>query len=668
MTVDEEMLQKTNFIKLLPRLIKKGGQTTKDLGNRILDHAAASSKRKQEGPKSTRDDSPALKGSSSADSSSAEVAGSKRPRDGDSNAHPATKRSMVVTSNPKDTSKQGATANGATKRNVEAAGKPPAAAAPRLRPNVAAPKPANLFTTLSSASKRPGTTNAERAAAAAAAAKPAAEKKEKPLAPPPKPAFSFGDIMADLSKPKVTVVDKPVEERPPETEEERKKRLRKEERRKLRVTWKPDDSLTEVRLFTHDPDEELGPGDGSLRRAGDVKGEGSVLKLHKDMDELEEDDMGGPRETILGDYHALSGRLHLPNLHCTCLHCFNAMNQLTSNLEIAFDLPDEPKNNNFIKRGGKQIPVSLEKEAQDHREATTLMVFYSSPAEVPSTPKEPPAPETDELVPDVITFGELPDQIKVWNSPVPAVPTSTTLTEQLQSRQERYFEAMRPKPAPVPTPAYSQPQPQVNQPAGGFADFANLLKLMNPGAQQQSTPPPQISQPTPAPMTDLERTINMFRQQQPATAPQAPVSQAPVAGVDFQGILNVMKQFQGVQGGGLTQPQQQPAAMAPNFGNMFAQFGAQNQFPTGQNQYPNGQNQYSNGQNQYSNGQNHGQSNMRSVNDYEDPERKRMREREADYGSYGDYTDGQYDPRSRQKRTRSDEPRPVCIFLGCNST
>lgn len=335
MTVDEEMLQKTNFIKLLPRLIKKGGQPTKDLGNKILDNATASSKRKQDVPKTTRDDSPALKGSS-ADSSSAEVAGSKRPRDGDSNAQPATKRSMVVTSNPKDTSKQAAPTNGATKRSVEAAGKPPAAAAPRPRPNVSAPKPANLFTTLSSASKRPGTTNAERAAAAAAAAKPAAEKKEKPSAPPPKPAFSFGDIMADLSKPKVTVVAKPVEERPPETEEERKKRLRKEERRKLRVTWKPDDSLTEVRLFTHDPDEELSPGDGSGRGVGDVKGEGSVLKLHKDLDELEEDDMGGPRETSLGDYHALSGRLHLLKLHCACLHCFNAMNRLTPKLRNRF--------------------------------------------------------------------------------------------------------------------------------------------------------------------------------------------------------------------------------------------------------------------------------------------------------------------------------------------
>jgi hypothetical protein len=243
---------------------------------------------------------------------------------------------MVVTSNPKDLSKPAVPANGVGKRPVEGAqnGKAATTAAPRPRANVVAPKPSSLFGALSSASKRPGTTNAERAAAIAAGKpayvstshiaqslkysqtnivnRPAAEKKEKPAAPPPKPAFSFGDIMADLSKPKEPVVVKPTEERAPETEEERTKRLRKEERRKLRVTWKSDDSLTEVRLFTHDPDEELGPGDGSLRGAGDVKGEGSVLKLHKDLEELEEDDLGGMRETSYGEYPALTGELHFP--------------------------------------------------------------------------------------------------------------------------------------------------------------------------------------------------------------------------------------------------------------------------------------------------------------------------------------------------------------------
>jgi hypothetical protein len=216
--------------------------------------------------------------------------------------------------------------------------------------------------------------------------RPPPENKEKPAAPAPKPAFSFGDIMADLSKPKQEVVAKPVEDKPPETEEERQKRLRKEARRKLRVTWKSDDQLTEIRLFTHDPDEELGPGDGSMRGMGDVKGEGSVLKLHKDLEELEEDDLGGIRETTLNEYTGLS--------------------------EIHIESADM-KSANFIKRGGDEPPVSTEKTAQEQREATTLMVFHASPADVPPTPKEPPAADPNESATEVIPFGEIPDNIKV---------------------------------------------------------------------------------------------------------------------------------------------------------------------------------------------------------------------------------------------------------------
>lgn len=238
--------------------------------------------------------------------------------------------------------------------------------------------------------------------------RPSAEKKEKPAAPPSKPALSLMDIMAGLENPpKEAPVVKPAEEGPPETEEEREKRLRKESRRKLRVTWKPDDSLTEVRLFTHDPEEELGPGDSYLRGAGDVKGEGSVLKLHKGLEELEEDDMGGIRETSINDYMSLTGkRTQLVYLE-----------RLLIRVAIDLDLGDL-KSANFIKRGGEQIPDSPEKEAQDHREATTLMAFYTSPADIPSSPKEPPETNsTNEDAPELISFGEVPDHVKVSRSP-----------------------------------------------------------------------------------------------------------------------------------------------------------------------------------------------------------------------------------------------------------
>lgn len=407
MTVDEELLQKTNVAKLLPRFVKKGTPAVKDLAQAILDNAAASTKRKQSNSKPIKEESPA-KG----DSPSVEIVGGKRPRDSESNSQPATKR-MIVTSNPKDTVKSSAVSNGPIKRVAEASLNGKLATTPTaLRPKapIAPPKPTVIFGALSSASKRLGTTNAERKAAQAAAKstyvkshlridllrspheysdihnRPPPETKEKPAVPAPKPAFSFGDLMADLNKPKQAVVAKPAEEKPPETEEERQKRLRKEARRKLRVRWKPDDALTEVRLFTHDPDEELGPGDGSMRGMGDVKGEGSVLKLHKDLEELEEDDLGGIRETVLNDYTGLS--------------------------EILIESADM-KSANFIKRGGDELPFSMEKTAQDQREATSLMVFHASPADVPSTPKEPPTADPNESVAEVIPFGEIPDNIKV---------------------------------------------------------------------------------------------------------------------------------------------------------------------------------------------------------------------------------------------------------------
>lgn len=96
--------------------------------------------------------------------------------------------------------------------------------------------------------------------------------------------------MADLSRPREPTPTKPVEELPPETEEEKQKRLRKEERRKLKVHFKPDDSLVEVRYFTHDPDEEVGHEDSMMRDVSDVGGEGRMLKLHRGIDDFDDEE------------------------------------------------------------------------------------------------------------------------------------------------------------------------------------------------------------------------------------------------------------------------------------------------------------------------------------------------------------------------------------------
>lgn len=159
--MDEELLQKTNIAKLLPKFMKKGRQPVKDLAQEILDNAAASTKRKQSNGKSNGSPMPAESGPVD---SKGEVAGSKRPRESEGN-QPATKRMVVA--GAKDTSKP--SSNGPAKRLADGAqnGKATGATAPRPKANIIAPKPTSLFGSLSSASKRPGTTNAERAAAAA---------------------------------------------------------------------------------------------------------------------------------------------------------------------------------------------------------------------------------------------------------------------------------------------------------------------------------------------------------------------------------------------------------------------------------------------------------------------------------------------------------------------
>ena len=108
----------------------------------------------------------------------------------------------------------------------------------------------------------------------------------------PKP-FSFADTLANLNKTKESGLVESEEDRAPETLEERKKRLRKEDRRKLRVSFKPDDSLVQVRVFEHHPDEEIGHDDSMVRDANDIKGEGQMLKMHHEKDVMDEDEDAG---------------------------------------------------------------------------------------------------------------------------------------------------------------------------------------------------------------------------------------------------------------------------------------------------------------------------------------------------------------------------------------
>lgn len=115
--------------------------------------------------------------------------------------------------------------------------------------------------------------------------------------------------MANLNKQAEAAPVKSEEIRKPETPEEKQKRLRKEQRRKLRVSFK-DDDLVQIREFVHDPEEELGHEDSQVRDVGDSKGEGQMLKMHRDLDLMDEDEDYEPPDEVLPDWVTPKGELH----------------------------------------------------------------------------------------------------------------------------------------------------------------------------------------------------------------------------------------------------------------------------------------------------------------------------------------------------------------------
>lgn len=128
------------------------------------------------------------------------------------------------------------------------------------------------------------------------------EVKNEEAKPAPKATFSFAATMANLQKQKESPLVKVEDNRKVETSEEKKKRLRRESRRGLRVSFKADDDLVQTRTFVHDPEEEMGHEDSQVRDVMDSKGEGQTLKMHKDVDFMDEDEDYEPPE----DFEPLS--------------------------------------------------------------------------------------------------------------------------------------------------------------------------------------------------------------------------------------------------------------------------------------------------------------------------------------------------------------------------
>lgn len=314
-TIDQAMLERTKMDKVLPKIVKRGNDQGKAFAQAVLDNAAAVSKQKSlDSRASMPSDIKVSTGPTLNDKkpSSGGVGGSQTPKKSPTAATTAPSNGVLAGAKGGNLTAKKPTATDPKALNKGAV---PATTGPKVKTNVVAPKATSFFSSLQSASKKPGTSNAALKAARLKdskdgyvlnglaikanvysflqACRSASESKSVGGATAgPKP-FSFADTLKNLNKTKESAPVESEEDRAPETPEERRKRLRKEVRRKLRVSFKPDDSLVQVRVFEHHPDEEIGHDDSMVRDANDIKGEGQMLKMHRERDVPDEDEDSG---------------------------------------------------------------------------------------------------------------------------------------------------------------------------------------------------------------------------------------------------------------------------------------------------------------------------------------------------------------------------------------
>lgn len=146
-----------------------------------------------------------------------------------------------------------------------------------------------------------------------------------------------------------------------ETPEEKAKRLRKEARRSLRVTWKPESELVEVRVFEKVDGEDAGRDVNMIRDAADDRAEGMILKQGHGQVEDEEDDDDIP---------------------------YQPWTEPTA-MDFSY-LAEDVRNKNYVNRGGNVTFKTNEQDFIAQRENRELMAIYSDVADIPETPKSPP--------------------------------------------------------------------------------------------------------------------------------------------------------------------------------------------------------------------------------------------------------------------------------------
>ncbi|KAI8935154.1 hypothetical protein NX059_007747 [Plenodomus lindquistii] len=484
-TLTSDLLEETKVIKALTSMKKHANEKHKAFIQQIMDSAAANTKKAKLSPPPSAGPTE----NKAAKRPAAEL-GARSGSEG-----PAVKKAKSVeplTNGAKKDlgtapSKASATSSATQKKPGE---KPAAAPAPiKTRVNQVNNKPSSIFASLTAAAKKPAATPSATANKSNVPAKPAtaaATKDKKPAASTAaKPAFSFAQTMASLIKPKeqeVTPV-KPEKQYPAETSEEKAKRLRKESRRHLRVTFRPDASLVDIKYFTHVPEEEEGHDENFVRDAGDIGGEGRMFKQHKELDEDEDED---PEEVEYRPWTAPS--------------------------RIDFSkMPPEADGNFAPYGGGTKTPSTPEKDANVQRENLTLMVFYSNASDIPPSPREPPEVAQEAAPATVVNFGTPPESV-LKKCPQPAqlavVPDYSRLEGLIASLSNVTTGANQtPFTAPPAPPQETFVPPP---PAGPAPDLAALLASLGqapPAPMPVQAPPQQQTVPPPFDYASLVATM-----------------------------------------------------------------------------------------------------------------------------------------------------------------
>jgi hypothetical protein len=337
-----------------------------------------------------------------------------------------------------------------------------------------------MFSSLQSAAKKPGTSIASKAGQSGTTTSKPNEKPATTSAPTaaPKSTFSFAETMKNLSKPKE---EKPApkleKETPKETPEEKAKRLKKESRRDLHVQFKTGDDLVQVRIFHHDPEEELGHDASQMRDVADVGGEGRMFKQQHQMMDIDDDEDAAEEEEKLIEFKTPK--------------------------EIDFsEVDEEERKRNYAPFGGGQIaPESPERANRDHYEANNLIVFYTDPSDIPPNPREPSDPINGEKVSVVKDFAKPEEK---WASRVRQRKTGAS--QHYGGVQQTFNSNATPMPSGL--------------------DLSKLPAFMN--IQQQQ---PNAYQPPQQPSTlNSDAIKNILASLQPANATQQPSVAPPMTG------------------------------------------------------------------------------------------------------------------------------------------